>query len=295
MQSVEERFSKTDDRAPDAGRVTEPPLQIRMNPFAAPIKRAPDFDARVYLGERASSLGRPDLFTLEAANLAIEASGGLPRDLRGIAQFAFFAAASEGVSQIDCRHVAGARETWVAQNGEPVIAHPRFPESRARVCAAPAPEAKVVPAPVPSTVSPSAASISPIRREVIFSTQPAAPAESVSPKRRWVRRAVEATAAFVALFALVGLISSQVTGSNLRSIKRSAALPVVSEDLTTAVIEPPATEPQQAAEKTSPPSPAAKATPVAATPVSKPVENAASADPALDQVPTEDHIKSENP
>ena len=73
---------------------SDTPLQIRMNPFMAASKRAAFFDARIYLAERARSIGRPHLFTQEALNLVIDGSGGLQRDLRGIAQFAFFAAAS---------------------------------------------------------------------------------------------------------------------------------------------------------------------------------------------------------
>ena len=283
--------------AHEAGGFTQSPLQIRMNPFAAPIRRGAEFEPRVYIGERASSIARPDLFTLEAVNLIIDVSGGAPRALRGIAQFAFFGAASEGVSQIDCRHVTGASHTWVAQSGEPMSAKPRPPETTARVYAIPA-EARAEPAPAPApAVVPTPSPVASIRREVTFSVKPKA-AEPLSPKRQWVRRAVEATAAFVALFALVGLISSQVTGSNLRSIKRSAALPVGSDpaDLATAIIETPVEPVRQAAEKPNAPASAvAKPTPVAATPVSKPVGNAAAADPALDQVPTEDHIKSENP
>jgi hypothetical protein len=267
-----------------------------MNPFTAPIRRGAEFDARVYLGERAGSLGRFDLLTPDAANLMIEVSGDTPRALRGIAQLAFFAAASEGASRIECRHVTGARDTWVAQNGEPPGAKPRLPEITARVFAAPAHELKVEPAPAPALpAAPQSTPVAAIRREVTFTVKPEEP---ISPKRQWVRRSVEATAAFVALFALVGLISSQLTGSSLRAIKRSAALPAVSDpaDLTTTVIETPVEPVQQTAEKSAAPASAlAKPKPVTATPVSKPVENAAAEDPALDQVPTEDHIKSENP
>ena len=291
MQIAEELTTGANDRAGDAGLATGSPLQIRMNPFVAVAKRTPSFDARIYLGERASSIGRPNLLTKEASNLAVDGSRGLPRDLRGIAQFAFFAAASEGASQIDSRHVAIAMESWTAQNGEPGVG-----EKLRRAETAP---------PVVSTL--------PIRRDVLPTTGIAATAEFQLPKRRWVKRSVEITAVFVALFALVGVISSQVTISNFNGTKRSMAVPAVSEpvELTTAIVQPPASpEPlRRAAGSTEPARKAAIVSPLAAPPTKDPatanppargqVENVAAGNPALDrereQVPTEDHIKSETP
>jgi hypothetical protein len=68
-------------------------------------------DARNYLSERATSMGRPNLFTPEASDLIIDGSRGLPRALRSIAHLAFFGAASEGASQINPQHVANALES----------------------------------------------------------------------------------------------------------------------------------------------------------------------------------------
>jgi hypothetical protein len=303
MQIAEELMIGANNRAGDAGPATGSPLQIRMNPFVAVAKRTPLFDARIYLGDRASSIGRPDLLTQEASNLAVDGSRGLPRDLRGIAQFAFFAAASEGASRIDSRHVAIAMESWIAQNGEPGVAEKsRRAERTPRVGLRPA-----------SDVGPPVVSTFPIRREVLASTEIAVTAEFQLPKRRWVKRSVEITAAFVALFVLVGVISSQLTISNLNGTKRSMALPAVSEpvELTTAIVQPPAsTEPlRRAAGSTEVARKAAIASPLAAPPTKDPatanppargqVENVAAGNPVLDrereQVPTEDHIKSEIP
>jgi hypothetical protein len=112
---------------------SDTPLQIRMNPFMAASKRAAFFDARIYLVERARSIGRPHLFTQEALNLVIDGSAGLQRDLRGIAQFAFFAAASEGAWRIDTRHVVIAMESWAAQNGSAAPLKPRAAETALRM------------------------------------------------------------------------------------------------------------------------------------------------------------------
>lgn len=291
MQIAEELTSGANDRARDAGHVADSPLQIRMNPFVAAAKRTPLFDARIYLGERASSIGRPNLFTQEASNLAIEGSRGLPRDLRGIAQFAFFAAASEGASQIDSRHVARAMESWIAQNAEPGVAEkPRSAERAPRI----APKLR---SDVAGETAPSFASASPMRRQVLQSTEIAVAREAQLPKRCWVKRAVEMTAAFLALFALVGVITSQVMSSNSNGTKHSMALPAVVEpvELTTAIVQPPSPEPlRQAAGNTE-----RASGHVAAKPAGGQVENAAAGNPALDrmreQVPTEDHIKSETP
>jgi hypothetical protein len=307
MQIAEELTTGANDRAGDAGLATGSPLQIRMNPFVAVAKRTPSFDARIYLGERASSIGRPNLLTKEASNLAVDGSRGLPRDLRGIAQFAFFAAASEGASQIDSRHVAIAMESWTAQNGEPGVGEKlRRAERAPRVGPRAASD-------VGAETAPPVVSTLPIRRDVLPTTGIAATAEFQLPKRRWVKRSVEITAVFVALFALVGVISSQVTISNFNGTKRSMAVPAVSEpvELTTAIVQPPASpEPlRRAAGSTEPARKAAIVSPLAAPPTKDPatanppargqVENVAAGNPALDrereQVPTEDHIKSETP
>jgi hypothetical protein len=68
-------------------------------------------DSRNYLQERAASIGRPNLFTPEALDLAIDGSRGLPRLLRSIAHLAFLAAASEGATQIGAQHVSNTSET----------------------------------------------------------------------------------------------------------------------------------------------------------------------------------------
>ena len=68
-------------------------------------------DSRNYLQERAISIGRPNLFTPAALNLVIDGSRGLPRLLRSIAHLAFFAAASEGASQIGAQHVSHALQS----------------------------------------------------------------------------------------------------------------------------------------------------------------------------------------
>jgi hypothetical protein len=68
-------------------------------------------DSRNYLQERAASIGRANLFTPEALDLVIDGSRGLPRLLRSIAHLAFFAAASEGASQIGAQHVSNTLES----------------------------------------------------------------------------------------------------------------------------------------------------------------------------------------
>jgi hypothetical protein len=73
-------------------------------------------DARNYLLGRASSIGRPNMFTPAALDLVIDGSRGLPRLLRSIAHLAFFAAASEGASQIDVRHVTNTLESRSAES-----------------------------------------------------------------------------------------------------------------------------------------------------------------------------------
>ena len=67
-------------------------------------------DGRNYLHERASSIGRPNLFTPDALDLVIDGSRGLPRLMRTIAGHAFFSAVSEGASQISPKHVLDALE-----------------------------------------------------------------------------------------------------------------------------------------------------------------------------------------
>jgi hypothetical protein len=75
-------------------------------------------DARNYLQERAISIGRPKLFTVEASDLVIDGSRGLPRSLRSLAHLAFFGAASEGASQINPEHVSNALESRDVLFGE---------------------------------------------------------------------------------------------------------------------------------------------------------------------------------
>jgi len=65
-------------------------------------------DARNYLQERAASIGRTNLYSPEALDLIIDGSRGLPRLLRSIAHLAYWAAASEGASQIGAQHVSNA-------------------------------------------------------------------------------------------------------------------------------------------------------------------------------------------
>ena len=63
------------------------------------------FDARAYLNERGMSIGQPNLFTAEAADVLIDSSRGIARVLRTMASLAYFTAASERASQIQCAHV----------------------------------------------------------------------------------------------------------------------------------------------------------------------------------------------
>jgi hypothetical protein len=88
------RFSFSDTRG----------VTIELTPLALS-------DSRNYLQERAASIGRPNLFTPEALDLAIDGSRGLPRLLRSIAHLAFLAAASEGATQIGAQHVSNTSET----------------------------------------------------------------------------------------------------------------------------------------------------------------------------------------
>src|SRR5258706_556355 len=65
-------------------------------------------DARNYLHERAASIGRTNLYSPEALDLIIDGSRALPRLLQSIAHQAYWAAASEGASQIGAQHVSNA-------------------------------------------------------------------------------------------------------------------------------------------------------------------------------------------
>jgi hypothetical protein len=63
-------------------------------------------DAQTYLLERATSIGRPDLFAPDALNLIIHQARGSPRLLRSVASLAFFTAGWGRATQIGVRHVA---------------------------------------------------------------------------------------------------------------------------------------------------------------------------------------------
>ena len=63
-------------------------------------------DARTYLLERATSIGRPDLFAPDALDLIVHRARGSPRLLLSMASLAFFTAAWGRATQIGVRHVA---------------------------------------------------------------------------------------------------------------------------------------------------------------------------------------------
>ena len=349
-----QNVSGTGQRQPASGT----PLQIRMNPFMAAAKRSAFFDARIYLVERACSIGQPDLFTQEALNLVIDGSGGLQRDLRAIAQFAFFAAASEGASRIESRHAVIAMESWAAQNGNALAQRPRTAETGLRVFPAadanpvtPAlPQAPLQPPAAPETaprqalvvlgnksviaaapaphapaadaepVTAEMASISYnadaeagsvvtspslIRRQVLSFIEAearAVPAKIQVAKRRWLRRSVEMTAAFLALFAFFGMVSTYVATRNAPPAKPAFAVQVQQADLTAAVVEAPApaaSKPQTQAYVIPEPVKETLETPPAAAPVVEPVENTSAEnltpEELQEQVPMEDYVKSETP
>jgi hypothetical protein len=269
--------SVTGERKP----VSDTPLQIRMNPFMAAAKRGAFFEPRIYLVERATSIGLPQLFTQEAANLMIDGSRGSQRDLRGIAQFAFFAAASEGASRIESRHAVIAIESWSAQNANAVpqkarpaveTARQSIPraeelygppqrashalvtiENKTAIAAPPASDAEppagetaLAPFGADDETSLPGTSPSLIRRQVASFIEAEArhvPTEIQSPKRRWIMRSVQMTAVFLALFGLFGMISAQMHKGNSGPAKRAFAVQVQQADLTAAVVQPPAPPP----------------------------------------------------
>jgi hypothetical protein len=63
-------------------------------------------DARAYLLERATSIGRPDLFAPDALDLMIHQARGSPGQLLSVANMAFFTAGWSRATQIGVRHVA---------------------------------------------------------------------------------------------------------------------------------------------------------------------------------------------
>jgi len=65
-------------------------------------------DARLYLTERGNSIDRPNLFELQALDVVIDASRGVPRVLRSIASLAYFNAVVAGASQIAVTHAEAA-------------------------------------------------------------------------------------------------------------------------------------------------------------------------------------------
>jgi hypothetical protein len=69
------------------------------------LTRLSQSDTRLYLQERATQAGFPNLFTPAGLDLIVDASRGLPRSLWSIAGLAYFYAASEGASQISRQNV----------------------------------------------------------------------------------------------------------------------------------------------------------------------------------------------
>jgi hypothetical protein len=68
-------------------------------------------DARTYLLERATSIGRPNLFAPDALDLIVHQAHGSPRLLLSMASLAFFAAGWGRAAQIAVRHVPSWSES----------------------------------------------------------------------------------------------------------------------------------------------------------------------------------------
>ncbi len=136
----------------------QPPLQIRMNPFVPGKSRGPIFDARIYLGEKAIGIGRPNLFTAEALDVVIHGTRNALGELRAVAELAFFAAATGGASQIGSMHVLRALEARLGKTEEPAQASEEFsiPEKHIETTA-----------PMPAVYPPDAPFESPIVSEIV--------------------------------------------------------------------------------------------------------------------------------
>src|SRR5262249_40909378 len=146
-----------------------------------------------------------------------------PRDLRGIAQFAFFAAASEGTPRIESRHAVIAIESWAARNASSVVPPPKTADAALHIARKeegysapyyPAVAENSITAYAPpvleqaaahaaySDVTADEASSAPnslIRRQVLSFIEAEArhvPTVILAEKRRWIRRSVEMTVAF---------------------------------------------------------------------------------------------------
>jgi hypothetical protein len=153
-------------------------------------------DAKNCLLERASSVGRPDLFTADALELIIHGSHGLPRLLRSIAELAFIRAAFDGASQITLKHVAYALASQVRSDagGEEDLVKTRAPVVEAAVAK------PKMPAPAPSPAP--ALDRSPLK--LVAETEKVALPQSEKPQRTHTPRA-RRMAIYAASLLLVGL------------------------------------------------------------------------------------------
>jgi hypothetical protein len=102
-------------------------IDQRFDAVVVELTRLSQSDTRLYLQERATQVGFPNLFTPAALDLIVDASRGLPRSLWSIAGLAYFYAASEGASQISRQHVADALASQITRPEIPEAPVPTAP------------------------------------------------------------------------------------------------------------------------------------------------------------------------
>lgn len=237
-------------------------------------------DARTYLMERATSIGRPNLFTPEALNLVIDGSRGLLRLLRSIAHLAYVAAAGEGASQIGAHHVVTAAE-------------PPAPVARAVSSAPPAPPqfdsapaARPRPAPEPQAPPvkyepPKRAAERPAAQSAAVSAKPAERAPRVQepikleknlsrpqsrPAEAWAPRAVGIAGTLLATVAIGAIVSWMVSSQPKVDPRAALAPPPVARPAAIPKSEPQVQAPATQTAAKAPPqiqAPAQKSNPVA--------------------------------
>jgi hypothetical protein len=228
-------------------------------------------DARLYLLERAASVGRPDLFAPDALDLVFEGSRGAPRMLRSIASLAFFNAAFDGAPQIGPKHVADALSSQIPSP-------------------APASTASVPDPPAQKPVDAQAAPAWDPPRSELFAAVAAKELGAQPTSVIWLPRLVGAAAlaASIAIAAAIPLLMNSMAGSANASKSRPAAALVIPRELGFASVIPisPAVSPKpgngaetakQTADITEALEAAAGAKPVVATAPNAPAKAAASA------------------
>ena len=244
-------------------------------------------DARLYLTERGNSIGRPKLFPVEALDVIIDASKGVPRLLRSIAGLAYFNAAIEGACQIAATHAEDAarmrNELGPAPSNEPSASNQAEIDEPIELTAAD----EVAPIVVANAKAPDpvAAEVPPLHLDM------AAFGRTEAPRAKWSSRASTGAIA-AAVLLLVGGVGAYalMNGHPVRTTERQhatasttialaprteMAAPQPSSETTATTTPPPTAVTQSAEAPSAPPSseekPAALvAPPPQSTPVSAP-------------------------